>query len=142
MPGHTNPRGVAWLTTALLGVLGFAAVYAAIVAGELVAGAWASRAFGRTGLTITGVRLAIHTVITLPIASVVGYGLVRRAPAVGLQAVAVVIVLWSIVIVALQLIVYEPRVVGASALKVLFVVVPLLAGSSVARRTIRKEPRV
>jgi hypothetical protein len=137
MHDRTFPRHDVWVRAAPLGILALVPLYGAMVAGEIVAGGWASHTLGGMGVPITVVRLLIHTVITLPIAFVVGYGLVRLAPDSSPQAVAVVISLWSVFIVALQLFVYEPRVAGASALKLLFVVAPLLAGRAVAHRVRR-----
>lgn len=118
-----------------LGVLALVAVYGAVLAGEFVAGGGqAARLLGSMGLPITAVRLLIHSLITLPVAYVVGYGLVRWAPFIGSKVVIVVALLWSTFIVVLQLSVYEPSVAGASVLKVLFVVVPLLLGKSMANR--------
>lgn len=136
MHDRIYPRHDVWARAVPLGILALVPLYLALVAGEAVAGG-ASRTLGSMGVPITVVRLLIHTVITLPIAFVVGYGLARLAPDASSQTVAVVISLWALFIVALQLFVYEPRVAGASALKLLFVVAPLLAGRAVTHRARR-----
>ena len=63
--------------------------------------------------------------------------LARRGLDSGRKAVTVVVLLWSTLIVVLQLAVYEPSIVGLSALKVLFVVAPLLTGSWIAHRVLK-----
>jgi hypothetical protein len=120
-----------------LGVLALFAIYGSIAAGEFAVGAGlASRVFGGIGLPIT---LLVHTLITLPVAFVAGYALVRYAPELGRRAVTVVALVWSALIVVLQLAVYEPHVVGLSALKIAFVVAPLFMGSAIARRALARR---
>jgi hypothetical protein len=129
-----------WSRLAQLSVLGLMAVYGSVVLGEFVAGeGLASNILGSADLPVMLTALFIHTLITLPVAYVVGYGLVRCAPVVGPKAVTVVVLLWSTFIVVLQLAVYEPSVAGLSVLKVLCVVAPLLVGRSIAHRTLARK---
>ena len=122
------------MKVAQLSFLALTGFYVSVVIGEFVTGGFATERLRSLDLSVTAVRLLIHSLITLPAALAIGYSLVRHAPAAGRKAVAIVAVLWTTLIVVLQLVVYEPRVAGASVLKVLFVVAPLILGSWIAYR--------
>jgi hypothetical protein len=129
------PAQRTYLAVGATSALALVAVYLAVILGEFVAGGgFATRILGPVALPPVIVSLLIHTVITVPAACGVGYGLVRFATAIGLKAVMLVVLLWTTLVVVFQLVVYEPRVVALSVLKVVCVVAPLLVGSLVAQR--------
>ncbi len=73
----------------------------------------------------TLLRIAILSLTAFPIAYLTGYGLIRWVPALSLRIILVVALLITLVIGLLQVYVYAPSVLGASILKILFVVIPL-----------------
>ena len=130
-----STRGMSSLRIALLTVLALFVVYGSVVVGELVgASALASYLLGEVRLPATMVRIIILSVTALPAAYLTGFGLVRWAPVFGVRAVPVVLCCYILIIVVLQLSVYDANVAVASLLKVLFVALPLLLGSAVANR--------
>jgi hypothetical protein len=113
-------------TIPLLGLMGLFLVYGSVIAGEAVS-TTGPMLFLRNdvGVPITLVRVAILSVTALPIAYLTGYGLTRWFPASSRRIILMVAVLYALVIGLLQFNVYKPSVLGASVLKVLFVVLPL-----------------
>lgn len=141
MQQQVYPARGTWMRVTPLSLLALIAVYLAIMLGEFVAGSGlAARLLGGR-LGIIPLRLTIHMLITVPIAYGVGYSLVRYDSVAGSKAVSVCALLWTALILIFQLTIYEPYVAGASVLKVLFVVVPLFVGRSIAHRVLAKKAR-
>lgn len=114
----------------LLSVVGLFLVYGAVVAAEAVSTtALVSYLGNDVGLPGVVIRIVILSVTAFPIAYFTGYGLLRWVPALSLRIICVVALLYTLIIGSLQLYVYSTSSLGASMLKILFVVVPLaLAG--------------
>jgi hypothetical protein len=110
----------------LLGVAGLILVYGSVVVGEVIATTTLAQFLRHdVGIPVTLFRMAILSVTTLPVAYVTASGLIRWAPVLGLRATFVVALLFTLVVGWLQVNVYQPSTLGASLLKVAFVVVPL-----------------
>ena len=114
----------------LLSVAGLLLVYGAVVAAEAVSVAPLVLFLGNdAGVPGALLRIAILSLTAFPIAYLTGYGLRRWVPVLSGRIIPVVAVLWTLFVVLLQVYLYAPSVLGASILKILFVVIPLvLAG--------------
>jgi hypothetical protein len=114
----------------LLSVVGLLLAYGALVAAEAVSVTRLVLFLGNdVGIPGSLLRIAILSLTALPIAYFTGYGLRRWLPALSGRIILVVALLWVLFIGLLQVYVYAPAVLGASILKILFVVIPLvLAG--------------
>jgi hypothetical protein len=109
-----------------LSLAGLILLYGSVVAGEAVA-TTQSALYLRddVGVPVTLFRIAILSVTTLPMAYLIGYGLIRWVPALSLCVISVIALLFTLVVGLLQFYVYQPSVLGASILKIAFVVLPL-----------------
>jgi hypothetical protein len=109
-----------------LSLAGLILVYGSVVAGEVVATTRPALYLrDDAGVPVTLFRIAILSVTTLPIAYLLGYGVIRWVPSLSLRVISVVALLFTLVVGLLQIYVYPPSVLGASILKVAFVVLPL-----------------
>jgi hypothetical protein len=109
-----------------LGLAGLILVYGSVVAGEAVASTPPARYLRHdVGVPVTLFRIAILSVTTLPMACLIGYGLTRWVPALSLRVMSLVALLFTLVVGLLQFYVYPPSALGASVLKIAFVVLPL-----------------
>ena len=125
-----NTRNPQTALIVLLSALGLIVVCASVLAAEFVSTRELTlllpKKFGVTGNLY---RVVVLSVTAVPIAYLTGYGLSRWVPALSIRVISVVALLFVLVIGLLQAYVYAPSVLGASILKVLFVVIPLaLAG--------------
>ena len=111
-----------------LSLAGLILLYGSVVAGEAVATTLPALYLrDDVGVPVTLFRIAILSVTTLPMAYLIGYGLIRWVPALSLRVISVVALLFTLVVGLLQVYVYPPSVLGASILKIAFVVLPLAA---------------
>lgn len=109
-----------------LSLAGLILLYGSVVAGEAVATTLPALYLrDDVGVPVTLFRIAILSVTTLPMAYLIGYGLIRWVPALSLRVISVVALLFTLVVGLLQFYVYPPSVLGASILKIAFVVLPL-----------------
>src|SRR5262245_61103829 len=109
-----------------LSLAGLSLVYGSVIVGEAVATTPPVLYLRKdVGVPVTLFRIAILSVTTLPMAYLIGYGLTRWVPALSLRVICGVALLFTLVIGLLQFYVYPPSVLGASILKVAFVVLPL-----------------
>jgi len=109
-----------------LGLAGLILVYGSVIAGEAVATSLPALYLREdVGVPMTVFRIAILSVTTLPTAYLIGYGLIRWVPDLSLRVISLVALLFTLVVGLLQLYVYPPSVLGASILKIAFVVLPL-----------------
>jgi hypothetical protein len=109
-----------------LSLAGLILLYGSVVGGEAVATTLPALYLRHdVGVPVTLFRIAILSVTTLPMACLIGYGLIRWVPALSLRVMSVVALLFTLVVGLLQLYVYPPSFLGASILKIAFVVVPL-----------------
>ena len=125
-----NTRNPQMALIVLLSALGLIVVCASVLAAEFVSTRELTlllpKKFGVTGNLY---RVVVLSLTAVPIAYLTGYGLSRWVPALSIRVISVVALLFVLVIGLLQAYVYAPSVLGASILKVLFVVIPLaLAG--------------
>ena len=107
-----------------LSLLGLVAVYGAIIVGEAIATMGPMAAWRASGLPPTLLRIVILALTAAPVAYLMASGLMRRAPAIGLRVITAVALLFTAALGLLQLFVYAPSVLGATILKILFVIVP------------------
>jgi hypothetical protein len=109
-----------------LSIAGLILVYASVVAGEAVATTRPALYLrDDVGVPMILFRIAILSMTTLPMAFLIGYGLIWWVPALSLRVISVVALLFTLVVGLLQFFVYPPSVLGASILKIAFVVLPL-----------------
>ena len=109
-----------------LSVVGLLAVYGGVLAGEAASVTPLALYLGNnTAITGNLLRIAILSLTAFPVAYLTGYGLICWFPALSLRIIPVVALLYTLVIGLFQVYIYAPSVLGASILKVLFVVVPL-----------------
>jgi hypothetical protein len=109
-----------------LGLAGLILVYGSVVAGEAVATTGPAQFLRHdVGVPVTVFRIAILSVTTLPVAYLIGYGSIRWVPALSLRVISVVALFFTLVVGLLQFYVYQPSLLGASILKVAFVILPL-----------------
>lgn len=110
----------------LLSLLGLLLVYGSVVAAEAVSTTGLALFLRNdVGMPLTVFRIVILSLKAFPIAYLTGYGLIRWVPALSLLIIPVVALLYTLVIGLLQFYVYEPSALGATILKIVFVVVPL-----------------
>ena len=134
MPESTAGSARVWFRAALLGFPAFVALYLSVLVGEILAvGAFGSFLRRDLGPDLL-MRVLILMITTLPVAGVTGFAMTRFAPVVGSKAATAAAFLFTVVIVTLQLAVYEPHVTPSSALKILFAVIPIRLGSRWGQR--------
>jgi hypothetical protein len=109
-----------------LSLAGLVLVYGSVVAGEGVANTGPAQYLRNdVGVPVTLFRIAILSVTTLPMTYLIGSGLIRWVPALSLRVISAVALLFTLVVGWLQFYVYQPSVLGASILKIAFVILPL-----------------
>jgi hypothetical protein len=109
-----------------ISLAGLFLVYGSVVAGEVVATTRPALYLrDDVGVPVTVFRIAILSVTTLPIAYLLGYGVIRWVPSLSLRVISLVALLFMLVVGLLQIYVYPPSILGASILKVAFVIAPL-----------------
>ena len=114
------------LAILLLSLVGLVLVYGSVVAGEAVSTTRLALFLRNDiGIPVTLFRIAVLSLTAFPIAYLTGYGLIHWVPALSLRIIAVVALLYTLVVALLQFYVYEPSVLGATILKIVFVVGPL-----------------
>ena len=125
-----NTRNPQTALIALLSALGLIVVWASVLAAEFVSTRELALLLpNKFGVTGNLYRIVVLSVTAVPIAYLTGYGLTRWVPALSPRVIPVVALLFMLVIGLLQTYVYAPSVLGASILKVLFVVIPLALAS-------------
>lgn len=129
-------RRSATFPVVLLSIIGLVVVYGSVVLAEAVGMAGlASFLRNDAGLPPTLIRVVVLSVTALPISYLTGCALVRWAPVQSGRVMTAVALLHTTVITLLQVVVYHPSVLGATILKVVFVVGPLALAASRSRRT-------
>jgi hypothetical protein len=109
-----------------LSLAGLVLLYGSVVAGEAVATTGPAQYLRHdVGVPVTLFRIATLSVTTLPMAYLIGYGLIRWVPALSVRVISAVALLFTLVVGWLQFSVYQPSVLGASTLKIAFVILPL-----------------
>jgi hypothetical protein len=126
----------------------FAAIFLSVALSErLFNGAVGSYLLQELSLPLNAAKIAVLGATVVPLAYLIGVGLVRSAPVLGPRAAAAVALVFSVFVTVMQLYVYyRPSTIPLSLLKVgvaiALVAVPLLWGAMSTQRRLNSGPRI